>query len=134
MLYSDPLVVEFCNIVGSYADNKVWFPTGSRVTCLPPVTDTDIDVVCIYNGAFSAALQSAGFEITPHSEYPNDNLAACYRKGHLNIIACRDIPTYESWRKATALASVMNLQEKHQRIILFQFVTEGKVRGTDLTY
>lgn len=94
----------------------------------------DFDIVVIYNWKFSVALQEAGFNITPHDEYPNDNLSACYRKGPVNIIACRDQETWDKWSKATDLAYAMRLKDKHARVILFQFVTEGKVRDWNIYY
>lgn len=112
---------------------KKFFQTGSRVITDPShySADTDIDLVCIYNDTLSGTLQRNGYVISPHAEYPNNNLAACYRKGRLNIIAVRDEQTYQQWFVATELGKLMRLDQKFQRVILFQFVTEGGVRGSD---
>jgi hypothetical protein len=104
------------------------FRTGSSVTVDPPVTDTDIDIVVVYSGDMSHRLQGHGFEITPHEEYPNEQIKAVYRKGNVNIIAVDTREDYERWLSATKLATAMNLTEKRQRILLFQFLTEGHLR------
>lgn len=109
--------------------------TGSVVICDPPVKDTDIDIVFEYDAATSWKLQNEdGFVVSDHAEYPNNNIKACYRKGNINLIAVDDTFTLRLWEKATRLARIMNLKEKHQRVILFQFITEGMVRNTGITY
>jgi len=120
---------EVINLVYKYADTPKYMPTGSAIICTPPVTDTDLDIVIIYNGALSAKLQENFYEISPHGEYPNQEIKACYRKGRINVIAVADNQAFDRWVKATQLAAMMNLREKNQRMLLFQFITEGRTRG-----
>ena len=127
----EPEVYEFSNLLAK--DQWVaeyWLLTGSRIICNPPVEDTDIDIVFIYNAKFSLVLQEAGFTITPHQDeiYPNQEIAACYRKGKCNLIAVRTKGDYDRWEAATKLATALNLQQKEQRVKLFQYMTEGKIR------
>lgn len=106
-----------------------YFLTGSRVIVNPPITDTDIDVVIWYEPSMSEVLQANGFEITPHEEYPNETIKAVYRKGEINVIAVDTMEDYNRWLSATRLGTLMNLTEKRQRVLLFQFLTEGTVRS-----
>lgn len=114
-----------------------FFFTGSRYLCNPPTTDTDQDVVTVFDKDLNERLIAAGFEPSKPDDgsmYPNSSVAQCYRKDAYNIIAVTAQKDYDNWRKASALAMHMNLLEKHQRVALFQFVTEGKVRGTVIEY
>jgi len=123
------MTTEVISLVYEYADIKRHIHTGSAVICTPPVEDTDVDIVVIYCGMLSAALQAANYEVSPHGEYPNQEINACYRKGRVNVIAVRDEDSFNKWVKATQLAAMMNLKEKNQRMLLFQFITEGVTRG-----
>lgn len=110
-----------------------YFQTGSRV--IGGATDeSDYDYVFVYSVDKSKALQQAGFVISPHEEYPGQRIKACYRKGAINLIGVEDQTDYDKWLKATRLACMMDLKEKHQRVTLFQFITEGKVRNTSVEY
>lgn len=124
----EQLVAEY----GDYPD-KILI-TGSSVICDPPVTTTDVDYVVVYNGALSAYLQSHGFDVSTHAEYPNDEIRACYRRDNINVIAVATVEDWDHWHLAHKLAKHMNLLEKHQRTTLFQFITEGIVRGTEIRF
>ena len=130
----DTNLEELNELMNVYADNDSMLLTGSSITCFPPVEDTDIDVVIVYNGKLSSQLQAHGFTIADHAEYPHQGISACYRKGKVNVIAVRTSDDFKLWVKATHLASHLNLLEKHQRVALFQFVTEGVIRGTGIRY
>ena len=108
--------------------NTKWHFTGSML--VHGIAANDTDVVCLYDVQLSQELQAIGYSISPHEEYPNSNLSACYRKDNINIIACTDEHTYNKWLAASELLRIMQLREKYQRVTLFQYITEGGVRGS----
>ena len=105
--------------------------TGSSVVCTPPVTNTDVDYIVVFHEGLCEKLTALGYTQTPDpdQEYPNSSVAACFRKGHANVIAVITERAFHQWEMATLLAAAMNLQEKRQRVLLFQFLTEGSCRA-----
>ena len=101
------------------------FPTGSYVTCNPPVTDTDQDwVVLIANCEFNESinhLQALGFD-TGRAEYYLGSYIQAARKGTLNLILTWDEGTFQKTRLATDVAKELNLLEKSHRVLLFQAI------------
>lgn len=108
---------------------------GSRVTCQPPPTDTDIDVlVLVPRGPVHRIMQVDGWKkdgrkfeavnYVPKSDgYPNYFIS--YRKGDVNIIVTRHERFYNLFSLATDLAQRLNILKKTDRIALFQAVLYG---------
>jgi hypothetical protein len=108
---------------------------GSRVTCQPPPTSTDIDVlVLVPRGPVHRIMQLGGwvkdgtkFEavnyVKKQDGYPN--YFTSYRKGDVNIIVTRHERFYNLFSLATDLAQRLNLLKKPDRIALFQAVLYG---------
>ena len=111
------------------------FQTGSRVICNPPVMDTDEDYVFIWSGETDTHLRKAGYIVSQEAEgkkYRNSSVIQVYRKGNVNLIAVADKTNYERWYLATRVATKMNLLDKPHRVMLFQLITEGRIRDTDI--
>lgn len=114
-----------------------YFRTGSSVICDPPVTNTDIDIVTVYTDELHIRLKEAGYISSEEAvgiEYDNPSVNCCYRNGNVNIIAVPDAKSFWKWKTYTELAKLMNLKDKRQRVVLAQFITEGAVRDTGITY
>lgn len=112
-----------------------FFFSGSRV--IAGVTDTDVDLIVVWDPETDKRLLALGF--TPSREepglyYPNSSVLQTYRLNEYNVVAVGTEADYAKWLKATRLAVHMKLKEKHQRVALFQFITEGSVRDTDIEY
>ncbi len=110
------------------------FQTGSRVICAPPVMDTDDDWVFIYSPAHDQYIREAGGIPSYEEEgkrYNNSSVIQCYKLGELNLIGVNEA-SYECWYHATRIAKRLWLNDKAQRVALFQLLTEGRIRGTDL--
>jgi hypothetical protein len=117
--------------------DRDWFRTGSSVICFPPVEDTDIDIVVVFDNELHETLETAGYDNSSRNEeldYANNAVILCYRKGVYNIIAVPDKRSYDLWRTYTQLAALMRLNNKHDRVTLAQFITEGAVRGTCISW
>lgn len=120
------------NIITELQPDGKGFFTGSRL--VDPERAVDIDIVILDYPDREARMAALGYERTGRDqEYPNSSLVQTYRKGDLNIIVV-DEASYPKWRKATALLVHMQLKEKHQRVTLFQFITEGQVRNSEIKY
>ena len=108
------------------------YPTGSYYICDPQVTTTDKDFVVLISTTFVEAdtqLEAAGYKYSSidQDEYDVNGGGSfrCYRKGDVNLIVtdCEDM--YNKWQDATELAKAMKLNNKEQRIRLFQYVLYG---------
>ena len=111
------------------------FITGSSVVCNPPVTDTDIDYVFVFSPQANDQILSVGGIPSYEAEgkrYNNSSVRQAYRLGNINLIAVANDSDYECWYHATRIATKLNLKEKSQRVILFQLLTEGRIRDTDI--
>lgn len=111
------------------------FQTGSRVICNPPVVDTDEDYVFIWSAETDKRLRDAGYVVSQEAEgkkYGNSSVLQAYRKGNVNLIAVHNEASYELWYLATRVATKLNLLDKQQRVMLFQLLTEGSIRDTDI--
>ena len=111
---------------------KTWYPTGSYYICSPQVVTTDKDFVILLNTSQAEAetqLTAAGYErsCADQEEYDlaDGDTLACYRKDSVNLIVTSDYETYHKWLDATELAKNMKLNDKDQRIRLFQYVLYG---------
>jgi len=107
---------------------------GSRVTCDPAPTDTDIDVLCLIDPAqydiFVAELFSDGFDLDG-SRVSNEKSIAessgfqSFKKGEVNLIVTGSLEFYRRFDAASSVAKRMNMMEKSDRIALFQAVLYG---------
>jgi len=119
--------------VPQYLQYTPRFYTGSSVICDPPVLDSDRDMVVMYEENLDKQLRANGFLASDEIDaikYPNSSVRMCYRKGVFNIIAVDTEEAWDRWKAATRIATEMNLLEKKQRLILFQYITEGCVRDS----
>lgn len=104
---------------------------GSRVTCNPPPTDTDIDYLIFCNepqlSVFHDCLDDYGFvrENGQHYEDASDCRFTSFRKGKLNFIVTGDIGFVETHKFATRVCKELNLMEKSHRVTLFQALLHG---------
>lgn len=95
-----------------------YFKTGSRVICIPPVMDTDADIV-VYDPHGVLPLRN-WTEATTDSNY--DDGVRTFRLGEVNLIVVTEEDDFKRWKVATQIASRMNLKSKPERIALFQGV------------
>ena len=98
---------------------------GSRVTCVPAPTNTDEDWLVLVLKDPENELTVAGFVMEGNPEFytGNDNGGfRSWRKGEINLIVTQDSFFYSLFETATELARRFNLQDKSDRIALFQAV------------
>jgi 4-hydroxyphenylpyruvate dioxygenase-like putative hemolysin len=108
-------------------------PCGSRVTCNPPPTDTDLDylvVVAQHDEAISSIvseLSRLGFhwEGSVHYQTAASDGFMSWRGGDVNFIVTASAEFARKHRAATALCTRLNLMNKQDRIALFQAVLYG---------
>ncbi len=110
-------------------------PTGSRVICKPPVTDTDEDWLLHVEDAksFEKVAEALGWSTPSETdeEYGLMPKFLSYRRGELNLIVTDDREFYAAFDAATYAASCLNLLSKAERIMLFQAVLYGAKRTTE---
>ena len=108
-----------------------WHEVGSRVTCDPPVMDTDRDVLCLVEDRkeFLVTATREGFVMA--GSVPANQLElhqspfTSMKRGEDNLIVT-DAPWFASrFMVATRLAKRFNLQAKAERVALFQAVLYG---------
>lgn len=108
-----------------------WHEVGSRVTCDPPVMDTDRDVLCLVKDRkeFLVTATREGFVMA--GSVPANQLElhqspfTSMKRGEDNLIVT-DAPWFASrFMVATRLAKRFNLQAKAERVALFQAVLYG---------
>mgnify|MGYP002714479640 CR=1 FL=1 len=115
-------------------------PAGSRVTCNPPVLDTDADFIVLVPAPVLAlakyTLRDEGFTGGTDDEYKDAEGAAprffAYRKGAAKIILTHDLDFFAAFTVATAVAKRLNLLDKADRVALFQAVLYRKASAEDL--
>lgn len=98
---------------------------GSRVTCNPPPVDTDQDYLALVIGDPYQAMTEAGFTQDGSPEFYTGSDKGgfrSWRRGDVNIITTEDGVFYDKFMKATYLAKRLNLQNKADRIALFQVI------------
>lgn len=109
---------------------KEFFLGGSRVTCNPPVTDTDRDIVYLVENqeSFAEALMADGWAMGG-SMHPIDCAQAfkyvSMRKESENAIFTEEHEFFRRFRAATCVSKRLNLMKKEDRIALFQAVLYG---------
>lgn len=113
---------------------RAFAPVGSRVTCNPAPTDTDIDVLVLLNWrargvGFLTALNGRGW-ILGGSDMLDESARQkspfeSWTLGNVNVIATRDEGFYARFLAATSIAKHLNLLRKDDRIALFQGMLYG---------
>lgn len=108
-----------------------WCRVGSRVSCDPPPSDTDCDLLLLvddYDGFVDQAVddgwERAGSKIddaTDSTRSPFVSLVA----GEFNLIVTEDKDFYRRFVAATRVATRLNLMDKGDRVALFQAVLYG---------
>lgn len=96
------------------------FKTGSSYICDPPVTDTDIDEMFLVYSLEEVDLEliALGWTKCGINEYALNSWSA-YRKENLNALITDNVDHYDKFEAATELAKKRNLQNKQDRINLF---------------
>lgn len=115
-----------------------WHEVGSRVTCDPPVMNTDRDILCLVPNraefqilALQSCFDADGSQ--PHFDERDDkSLDALQRSPfisltchEINLIVTDDPEFARRFMAATRLAKRLNLLAKGDRIALFQAVLYG---------
>lgn len=107
-----------------------WFLCGSRVTCDPPVENTDRDIMVLVKDAvlFAAKAVACGF-VMGGSMQPEDCAAVfqyvSMRRGSDNVIFTEDKDFFKRFYAATSASKKLNLLNKDDRVMLFQAVLYG---------
>lgn len=111
-------------------------PCGSRVTCEPPPTDTDIDYLGLVPAENWLEVDMwllmnnwslCGSHIAPEiplTGIPADTFRS-YRHGSINLILTPDKVFFDKFMAATSVAKRLNLLDKSDRVALFQAVLYG---------
>lgn len=108
-------------------------PVGSRITCCPPVLDSDEDYLCLvldWREFLNTAIR-AGFSVG--GSVPADELElrkeqtkfTSLKRGVQNLIVTDDAQFAKQFMLATRLAKRFNLLLKNDRVALFQAVLYG---------
>ena len=104
---------------------------GSRITCNPPPTDTDEDVLLLtddLNTLIGDCIE-VGFkrdgDVT--ASYPTEFVSL--RSGTINFIVTDNEEFYKKFMLATHVCKFLNLQGKLDRICVFQAILYGKEYG-----
>ena len=97
---------------------------GSRVTCSPPPTDTDEDIL-LYTTDKNTLVGDcieAGFILdgSTHATYPEDFVSL--RNGQINLIVTDKNEFFNKFMLATHVCKKLNVMEKHNRITIFQAI------------
>jgi hypothetical protein len=115
-------------------------PCGSRVTCDPPVMNTDADYLIECPSAEAAVsavvndLSSAGYQWEGSSNHYQSCAVVgfmSWRKDDTNLIVTANPDFAKRHRIATALCARLNLMKKADRIAVFQAVLYGKTQAND---
>jgi hypothetical protein len=110
-------------------DDPIIAPTGSRVICTPPTMDTDDDWLVwvpekLQEDAISF-LERAGATYSDQQKiYPD---GVCFRYEDVNPVLIWDYQIFYRWVAATYWARKLNLQDKKERVLLFQSMVDGRV-------
>jgi hypothetical protein len=111
---------------------KCYAFVGSRVTCNPPVLNTDVDVLCLFGeGGITKnviEIEKLGFKYdgdTEYESYCGGFGFASYSNHPLNLICTEDEDFYRRFIAASSIAKRLNLLIKEDRIALFQACVYG---------
>lgn len=110
-------------------------PVGSRITCNPPVTNTDEDFLILVreekweplkSHLFSEGWVLDGSEVSDAVNHlTKDERFNSFSCNGVNLIATRSEEFHKRFLAATSVVKKFNLLEKPDRIILFQAVLYG---------
>lgn len=110
-----------------------WHPTGSHYICNPPVTDTDIDFVCLtydWLQTFEMLLSGGWKHTNPDIEGRyvgiNQNDFSTFRRGKYNLIVTELNSFFHAFVYATEEAKKKNILDKQERIKLFRHHLYGE--------
>jgi hypothetical protein len=106
---------------------------GSRITCSPPPTSTDQDVLVLVKpeaiDELWEELFQIGFELDGSDPgdvtLESDNEFQSFSHGELNLIITASETFYSRFMAATSVAKHLNLMDKCDRVALFQAVLYG---------
>lgn len=95
---------------------------GSRVTCEPPVMDTDRDILALVLdfGSCAEALHKQGWNLGGSGE--SDDQFESWTLGELNLILTDDEDFYDRFIAATTVCARLNLLDKEDRKSVFRAV------------
>lgn len=106
-----------------------WHPVGSRITCNPPPTDTDQDILCLVHPKqqmFYDELTANKWEL--EGEYGNIVDFDSYRKEDTNLIVTEDEEWFRKFMQAHEFCKEQNLLTKEARIKAFDRLMGKKPR------
>ena len=114
-------------------------PVGSRVTCNPPVMNTDADYLALVTEEsfheFWCNLTDAGFDLDGSRVRADANTVGApdafqsFSLNGVNIIATASEEFYDRFLAASSIAKRLNLLDKPDRIALFQAVLYSTIDG-----
>jgi len=109
-----------------------WEPCGSRITCNPPVMNTDADYL-VRTGNLIRFVETAlrsGWEIGG-SFQDDDNQPGLHfvslTKDDANLIVTKSGEFYRRFHAATVIATELNILDKPKRVRVFQAILYGNV-------
>ena len=128
MLWDAPRPLRFNPFIGNIIDMAF---VGSRVTCNPPLEDTDEDIL-IYTETIATLIHDcklSGFiegevYFTPDSKTTSQFISL--KKGNINLIVTDNKDFYDKFLLATHVCKTLNVMEKQHRITVFQAILYGK--------
>ena len=110
---------------------------GSRVTCNPPVMDSDHDWLCLTTDWREFINVAARENFSPGGSIPSDELerrkesteftSLRRSQDNLNLIVTDSPRFVKRFMAATSVAKRLNLMAKYDRIALFQAVLYGNI-------
>ena len=96
-------------------------PVGSRVTCSPPPTDTDLDLLCYpkkWHSEWYEVLDSTGWRLEGEI-YGTRHEFQSWRKDHYNLIVAKNDTFFDNFMEATEVCKRLNLLRKEDRVAKF---------------
>lgn len=101
---------------------------GSRVTCNPPVLDTDDDVIVLVSPEQFQALETEIYEA--HGDrcgesYGDDSALLPMRLGEMNYLLTEDVDYYHDFLSLSAVVKDLNILDKETRKAIFKAVMDG---------
>lgn len=130
-LLDDPIAKEFpFRELNDFASQ--WEPCGSRITCNPPVLNTDADYLVLVNSLvkFVEVALLNGWEIGGSFEdegKPDVMHFVSLKRDSDNLIVSRSPEFYRRFHAATIIATELNILDKPKRVRVFQAVLYGNV-------
>lgn len=104
---------------------------GSRVTCNPPPTNTDIDILVRVESLAMFTRELLGVGYAGGGSFDESKRGsldfASFKKGEVNIIATDSDEFIKRFLSASHFAKRFNIMEKKDRISLFQAVLYGNI-------